>query len=284
MKLIKGGYSQVFFDSDPAFSDPQYIAGLLKAGTFITPSTMTDEFADEKPGAAAKKFAIGIRSADRDAAVLAALQAAEEARTPLQFAFCGLHPSILIHDCETAWDEYVDPNVNSDADLSIKKVGEASAHFESPGELSAGSIIATEAIPAIDLTRCKILSFWFWSDPPLGAGDIQLLLDNTANCASPLKALDLPAISGATWTKVNLSLGDASALSAVISVGLKTIAGFDGQNLRIDDVRALAPHIVVKNVIPRVEEELNEVGKFNALRIAGEAVGATESDCIEENY
>ena len=65
---------------------------------------------------------------------------------------------------------------------------------------------------------------------------MQLLLDDSPECASPIKLLDIPALSAATWTLIRLDLGDASGLTAVISVGIKQVNDKGAFDLFVDHV------------------------------------------------
>lgn len=154
--------------------------------------------------------------------------------------------NLLVEDCEDAWDESVDGDVTESADSSDYKVGSASAKFVCAAGLGAGDIVATEVISK-DLSGYDVLMAWVKSSVELAAGDWQLLLDNTASCASPLKSLDLPALAANTWTRILLDLGDASGLTTLISVGLKQIVDKGAMNFWIDDVQALALEDGVKS-------------------------------------
>lgn len=145
---------------------------------------------------------------------------------------------LVVEDCEDAWDESVDGDVTESADSSDKKVGSASAKFICAAGLGAGDIVATEVISK-DLTNYGVIMAWVKSSVALAAGDWQLLLDDTASCASPLKSLNLPALAANTWTRILLDLGDASGLGSLISIGLKQVVDKGAMNFWIDDVQAL---------------------------------------------
>ncbi|MFA5439592.1 hypothetical protein [Dehalococcoides sp.] len=147
--------------------------------------------------------------------------------------------ALLIENCEAAWDELVDGDVTASADSTDVKVGAYSAKFACAAGLGAGDIIAANDIASKDLSAYKKIYAWVKSSVALDAGDVQLLLDDTAQCASVLKSLNLPALSANTWTRVLLDLGDASSLTAVISVGLKQVVDKGAFNLWIDDIEAL---------------------------------------------
>jgi hypothetical protein len=284
-KLLKGGYAGVEFSSVSTFATLTEILRPLKAGTFITPETQKDDFADGSVGAAGKTVKIGVRSADVDntaGSAYALLKTAEEASTPTHFRYVGIQNAQMIHDCETAWDEQAVANVTQSADAVNFKVGLKSAKFDILVAASTG-IVGSKAITALDLTTRKGLTLWIKSNVALNANDFQILLDDTALCASPIETLNIPAVLQNVWTKVYLPFATPASLTAVVAVGLKMAVDKGAIVVNIDDVRALADHVNVLNVIPQVEFEHNEQGKFSAMRVTGQAAGAAESDVLALN-
>lgn len=141
-----------------------------------------------------------------------------------------------IEDCEDAWNEQVDSDVTASADTSAYKVGSASAKFICAAGLANGDIIASEVISA-DLSACTEVLFWMMSTVNIStAGDLQLLLDEDAACASPL-AMDIPALTANTWKFCKIA-ADLSDYDAAISVGLKLTANDPGAfTLYIDHIQ-----------------------------------------------
>lgn len=143
---------------------------------------------------------------------------------------------LLVEDCEDAWNEYVQANVTSTADAVEKKIGAASAKMAVADAASVGRL-ATEAISA-DLSPYKYLKAWVRSSINLNAADLSILLDEHAQCISPLKDLSLPAITADTWTEILLDMGDTSGLTAIISIGVDMDVDKGIFNFWIDQVRA----------------------------------------------
>ena len=139
----------------------------------------------------------------------------------------------IVEDCEDAWDAQANVTATADADC---KVGTKSAKLAVADAAGAGVLLATEVVGSMDLTAYKHINLWVKSSVALAEGDMQLLLDDTATCASPIKSLDIPALSAGTWTLVRLDLGDASGLTAVISVGIKQVTDKGAFNLFVDHV------------------------------------------------
>ena len=148
-----------------------------------------------------------------------------------------------IENCDDAWDETANPTgVTNSADVDDKKEGTASHKSVMTVDAVVG-LIATEVIPSTNMTAFEKLRLWVKSSIVLAVGDFQICLDDTAACASPIKTLDIPAITVAdTWTEVEIALGDASGLTAIISIGLKMVVDKGAMTIRLDHVRATFPN------------------------------------------
>jgi len=146
---------------------------------------------------------------------------------------------VQIEDCEDAWDEFVDGDVTESADAGDKEEGSASAKFEVAAGCGAGDIIATETISSTDISKHAEIKLHIKSSVALDAGDLAILLDNTAQCASPKETLNVPAVSADTWTEVTISLAHPNQDAAIISVGVQMVVDKGAFDLRIDDVRAV---------------------------------------------
>ena len=143
---------------------------------------------------------------------------------------------LLIPDGAKEWDELVDPDVAVEIDTtlfdtnSLKLVVAAGA--------GAGDILATEDITSLDITDCDEIVAEVYSSVALDAGDLQILLDDTAQCASPTESLDIPAITANTKTDIVISLADIPSDSAIISVGIKMIVDKGAFTFYIRNIRA----------------------------------------------
>ncbi len=153
-------------------------------------------------------------------------------------------PTTLIEDCEDAWDELVDADVTSTADATDFATGIGGKLVPSSAKLvvaagaGAGDILATEVITSTDISQHNSVSLWVKSTVALDSGDLQLLLDDTVNCASPIEEMDIPAVTADIWTKVVLTLAAASSDTAIISVGMKMIVDKGAFTLNIDQIEA----------------------------------------------
>jgi len=144
----------------------------------------------------------------------------------------------VVEDCEDAWNETAGTGVTATADSAVKVVGTNSAKFVMTSAAIVG-LLASEAV-TLNLTTKKKLGLYIRPDIYIPAGALQLLLDDTALCASPLETLNLPELKANAWNYVVLTLADPSLLAAVISIGIKQTIDLGAFTLNIDQVESFA--------------------------------------------
>jgi len=140
----------------------------------------------------------------------------------------------LIFDCETAFDEQFISGVTYSTSTDHKKGSFSSSLLTDLG-FSTG-IVGTKAIPSIDLSGGTTVRFWIKSTKDVASGNLKLLLDNSANCASPVEEISLPALTESVWTLVDLTLASPASCSAIISIGLKMTTGLGVHYIYIDNI------------------------------------------------
>lgn len=141
--------------------------------------------------------------------------------------------SLVVEDCSDTWNEQAIGGVT--LSTTTGKDGNAARATT----VGVGVSILMSEVISVDLSAYKTIMAWVRSSVATSAGNLQLLLDNTANCASPLETLNIPALLANTWTRVLLHLSNPAALTAVISIGLKQAIDLADGMFDIDDVRAL---------------------------------------------
>ncbi len=146
--------------------------------------------------------------------------------------------SLLVEDCEDAWNEHVNAHVTASLDNADFKIGAGSAKFVMV-DAGANELLASEII-AKDLSAYDILYLWIKCSINIAAGDLQIQLDDSGECATPLKSLNIPALVANTWTRVALDLGDASGLTTLISIGLYQVTNIADCSIWLDDIRGIA--------------------------------------------
>lgn len=146
-----------------------------------------------------------------------------------------------LEDCEDLWDESVDADVTVSLSTD-SKVGTNSNKFVVAATAVAGDVLATEAIASTNISTATTARFWIKSSVATAAGDLHLLLGETAivTTANAAEILDVPALAANTWTYVSVPLVSAgTARDAIISVGLRYTVDIGACDIYIDDVKAV---------------------------------------------
>lgn len=153
-----------------------------------------------------------------------------------------------IHNCDSAFDETIDSDITVTTDSKNRKQGNANKFTIAAGA-SAGDI-ATDSITSLDISRYDYLECWVKSTVATSAGNLKILLDDTASCASPIETLSIPALSANTWTFVRISLATPHLDTAIISVGLEYDADIGACVVWLDDIRAVANDTITWKNVP----------------------------------
>lgn len=151
----------------------------------------------------------------------------------------GVLDSLVIDDCEDAWDEDVPANFTVSLDTTDKIVGTSSVKVDIAADAAAGTILCEVVAPGTALPKFTHLEFWIKSSVATAAGDLQILLDDTAKCVSPLETLNVPALVADKWTHVRVALLTPQLDNAIISLGLKYTVDIGACTIHLDDFRAV---------------------------------------------
>jgi hypothetical protein len=148
----------------------------------------------------------------------------------------GVHMAKIIDDCQAAWTAKA--NVTSTSEVAGKKVNAKGGKHIIAGVFATG-LVATHDFTVMDLSAYKYVGFWIYSDIAVAAGVLQLVLDDTAACASPIESLDIPALPAGQWRYVKLPFAGAGATrNAILSVGVNAFSDPGAATIFIDDIRA----------------------------------------------
>ena len=158
--------------------------------------------------------------------------------------------STRIHDCGSTFDEKTDGDFTQSLDTQDRKLGTQSLKMVIAAGASAGDFV-TDSIASKDLSKYDTVEMWVKSTVATSAGNLKLLLDDTASCASPLETLEIPALSADTWTFVRMSLSNPETDTAIISVGLEYDSDLGACTVLIDDIKAVANDTAEWAVLPR---------------------------------
>ena len=131
---------------------------------------------------------------------------------------------------------------------------------------SAGDLV-TDSITSKDISKYDYLEGWAKitrsGEVTTAAGDLQILLDDTASCASPLETLNVPALTDDTWTFFRVKLGNPELDTAIISIGLKYTTDLGACTIWLDDIRVVRNDSAHWKKVPRnlwkIDKESNDI-------------------------
>ena len=144
-----------------------------------------------------------------------------------------------IHAGGATFDEKTDSDFTQSLDTNDKKQGSQSLKMVIASGASAGDFV-TDSITSKNISGYDTIEMWVKSTVATSAGNLKLLLDDTASCGSPLETLSIPALTADTWTFVRMSLANPETDTAIISVGLEYDADIGAATVWIDDIVAVA--------------------------------------------
>ena len=158
--------------------------------------------------------------------------------------------STLLHSCNAAFDETVDSDITVTVDTEDKKRGTGSNKFVIAAGASAGDI-ATDSISSKDISKYDYLECWVKSTVATSAGNLKILLDDSASCASPIETLEVPALTANTWTYVRIALANPETDTAIISIGLEYDSDLGACQVRLDDIKVVQNDTAEWTIFPK---------------------------------
>ena len=158
--------------------------------------------------------------------------------------------STVLHSCNAAFDETVDSDITVTVDTEDKKRGTGSNKFVIAAGASAGDI-ATDSISSKDISKYDYLECWVKSTVATSAGNLKILLDDSASCASPIETLEVPALTANTWTYVRMALANPETDTAIISIGLEYDSDLGACQVRLDDIKVVENDTAEWTILPK---------------------------------
>ena len=155
-----------------------------------------------------------------------------------------------LHSCNAAFDETVDSDITVTVDTQDKKQGTGSNKFVIAAGASAGDI-ATDSFTSKDISKYDYLECWVKSTVATSSGNLKILLDDSASCASPIETLSVPALSADTWTYVRMALANPETDTAIISIGLEYDSDLGPCQVRLDDIKVVQNDSAVWEIFPK---------------------------------
>ena len=170
--------------------------------------------------------------------------------------------STRIHACNATFDEKTDSDFTQSLDTKDKKQGSQSLKMVIAAGASAGDFV-TDSITSKDISKYDYIEMWVKSTVATSAGNLKLLLDDTASCGSPLETLSMPALTANTWTFVRMALANPNTDTAIISVGLEYDSDLGACTVWIDDIVAVendtAEWVTLPRRLWRVDKESRDL-------------------------
>ena len=181
--------------------------------------------------------------------------------------------STRIHACGATFDEATDGDFTQSLDTKDKKQGSQALKIVIAVGASAGDFV-TDSITPKHLSGYDTIEMWVKSTVATSSGNLKLLLDDTASCASPLETLSIPALSADTWTFVRMSLANPETDTAIISVGLEYDSDIGAATVWIDDIVAVANDTAEWSTLDRRNWKIDKESRdLVLLRDGHQAIG-----------
>ena len=158
--------------------------------------------------------------------------------------------STILHSCNSAFDETVDSDFTVTVDKEDKKQGTGCNKFVIASGASAGDI-ATDSMASKDISKYDYLECWVKSTVATSSGNLKILLDDSASCASPLETLSIPALSADTWTYVRIKLANPELNTSIISIGLEYDSDLGACQVRLDDIKVVQNDTAIFQIFPK---------------------------------
>ena len=165
--------------------------------------------------------------------------------------------------CDSVFDETVDSDFTVSVDTEDYKRGSASNKFVIAAGASAGDI-ATDSITSVNLAKYDFIEFWIKSTVATSAGNLKILLDDSASCASPIETLNVPALTASTWKYCRVALSNPHTDTAIISVGLEYDSDLGACTVHLDDIKAVKNDTATWTKLPRYQWRIDKEGEQGA--------------------
>jgi hypothetical protein len=183
--------------------------------------------------------------------------------------------STRIHAAAATFDETTDGDFTQSLDTKDKKQGTQSLKMVIAAGASAGDFV-TDSISSTNISGYDTIEMWVKSTVATSSGNLKLLLDDSASCASPVETLSVPELTAGTWTFVRMSLANPNLDTAIISVGLEYDADIGAATVWLDDIVAVANDTAEWSTLDRRNWKIDKASRDLVLTRDGhDAIGYT---------
>jgi archaellin len=173
-----------------------------------------------------------------------------------------------LDDLDTVGTWTPSSNVTVATDASDRKEGSSSADLTIDAGFTTG-LAAYSATLTVDLSAHYSARLWIKSSTPTADGDLQLVIDDSGACGTPLETLDIPALTANVWVQTVLKLSDPSLLSTVQCVGITGAVDVGATVVTIDLIEA--------------PTEVTELSFLVANALAGEPINLTTTTDVNDD-
>ena len=171
---------------------------------------------------------------------------------------------------DTRWSTTT--NSTSTINTTDKKEGTGSADVAVVGAFTTGTAAYVDLDATVDISKIDSIQLWVKSDISVSTGDLEIVVDDTAGCGSPLENLDLPVLVTSTWVLATLGITDNSDMTAIKCVGLSFTVDNGAQRVKTDNIfaqgQATALLITLANTLEGEAIDLSEPGDSDADGVA----------------
>ena len=173
---------------------------------------------------------------------------------------------------DSAWTTKGAATSTITVDSTDKKEGTASANIVIAATTTTGLVAYDNLNATVDISRLDSIQLWIKYSTTTASGDLELVVDDTANCGSALENIDLPILVANTWNLVTLGISDNSDMTAVKCVGLFLTTDAGTQTARLDNVgaqgQATALLVTLTNTLEGEPIDVSEPGDSDANGVA----------------
>ena len=133
-----------------------------------------------------------------------------------------------------AWTSATNTTVT--VDTTDKKEGSGSADVVIAVGFTTGLAAYEDLSSTVDLSSIDSVQIWIKSSVATASGAIELILDDSAGCASSLENIDLPVLVANTWKLTTLAISDNTDMTAIKCVGLNVVTDNGAQTVNMDNI------------------------------------------------
>ncbi len=120
----------------------------------------------------------------------------------------------------------------------------------------------------INLSAIDSIKLWAKWSTLTASGDIEIVVDDTTGCGSPLENIDIPVLIADAWTNVTLAISDNSDMTAIKCVGFYLAVDSGAQTVNLDSIvgqgQATSLLITLANALEGEPIDVSEPGDSDA--------------------